>query len=453
MLHLFIFQPKSDDFFRQELIHYYEELSKEAERREKRALWLASRHALKNERDTFLEKEKDRLNEMRHEITQKLATAPTRKMWAVGDKNEPSDNNSSSVQDLIYNSDTVVDSQPRRTLPRIGQAMQSTAQDIMYPDIPSSTDGDSQMPRDSKHGHIGVTKATDSTIQDLMYPTSREGMDSGIDRIADNGDFTVSHSAITTDVRGTKTLTRAMDSTAQNLIYNSSEDGMATTPIPGGRTITRAMDSTAQDLLYHSSEEGMVAQPTTSSDRTITRAMDSTAQNLIYHDNQEMIVSSTMSKTGDHTMTRALDSTVQNLMYHSSEEQRVPHKSTRGVGSAFQSTVQEQMYGGDGGTVTMSSRSFEPSGEMKDVLYGDVLSGDSLATTSRGSEKPSVMKDILYPSANQSNDGQMKSTRGSAPESTIQNLMYRSASMTEGMVDDRMIVVVIGIFDHGDKLS
>ena len=347
-------------------------------------MWLARRHGLKIERDAFLEKEEGKLDEMRNEVTKKLALAPTRKQWAVSEKNEQSDNNSSSVKDLIYNSDTALG----RPLPRIGQAMQSTAQDIMYPDIQTRTGDDCgvQMTNDRR------MKATDSTIENLLYPTSRGSTDS----TGDNGHSTTQHSADTT------ILTRAMNSTAQNLIYQSSEEEIATAPITsGGYTATTAMDSTAQNLIYH---------------------------------HEETVVSS----GGGRTMPRALDSTAQKLMYHCSEEQMVSYKSTRGVGGAFQSTVQKQIYGEEDETVTVSTRRFEPSGEMKGILYGDDLSADnkSLATTSRGSQMPSVMKDILYPGTNKSNvnDGQIKSTRGSAPESTIQKLMYHSTSITEGMV-------------------
>ncbi|CAB3981305.1 Gamma-tubulin complex component 6 [Paramuricea clavata] len=406
---------------RQELIHYYEELSREAERREKHAVWLASRHALKHQRDTFLEEEKDKLDQMRNEITKKLASDraqnvlenTARKKWDTsnelqksGVKNELSGNNSSSVQDLIYNSDSVVDS--RKTLPRIGQAMQSTAQAIMYPDMVPSTgdDGGSQKSGDSMHGHVKVTRATDSTIQDLMYHTSRKGVVTGPDGIADDGDATALQPTTTTGVHGTKTLTRAMDSTAQNLLYHSSEQAIVATPGGVGKIVTRAMGSTAEHLIYHSDQEKVVTSSSSRGDGS--------------------------KCSGSRTMTRAMDSTAQNLLYHSSDEQMVPYKSSRGVGSAFQSTVEKEMYG-DGGTRTVSNRSFEPSGNMKAILYGHDVNVDSQATTSKAFEQPSVMKDILYPETNQSDvvGGQMRSTRGSAPPSTIQNLMYRSASITE----------------------
>ena len=399
---------------RQELIHYYEELSREAERREKRAVWLASRHALKNQRDTFLEQEQHKLDEMKNEITKKLETTSPRKKWATGVKNESSVSNSSTVQDLIYHSDTV---KPRRTLPTIPQATQSTAQDMMYPDMVSSTghDDGSQISGDTVHGRIKGTRATDSTVQDLMYPTSRESVVTGPD--SDGGDSTVSQSATTVTAHGTRTLTRAMDSTAQNLIYHSSD-------VPPPTTVS-------------SVSGGGV--------KTMPRAADSTAQNLLYHNDQAISQTDGSKGSGGRTMTGAMDSTAQNLMYHSSEEQMVAHKSTRGVGGAFQSTIQEQMYGDDGGTITISHRRFEPSGEMKDILYGHDQSEDSHVTTSRGSEQSSVIKDILYPGTNQShvNDSQMKSTRGSAPASTIQNLMYRSASITEGIVDVVLMVCFV----------
>ena len=405
-------------FSRQELIHYYEELNREAELREKRAVWLASRLALKNERDTFLKQEKNELEQMREEVAKNLdktghvqEVRTTRKKWATDNevievKNEMpvKDSSQSTVQDLIYNSETAVDTQSIKTLPRIGQAMQSTAQDIMYSNMSAAGDRRIRMSGDTMHGAGKVTRATDSTIQNLMYPTSSEGTVIGMDGTSHAGDTAVSQ------------------------LPTGSENH-------GGKLSTRAMDSTVQDLLYHSSQQDKVIQRT--DNKTEARGMPSTAQELIYHSTEERTADLPTTSFSGRAITRAMDSTAQNLMYHSSEEQLVPHQSTRGVGSAFKSTIQKHMYGNvhDDGDIPSSSVNKE-----KGVVHAHGVNEELQATTSRGSEQPSVMKDILYPGTedNQTDvvSGRFVSTRGSAPPSTIQNLMYRTSSVSEGMVTD-----------------
>ena len=402
--------------FRQELIHYYEELNREAEMREKRAVWSASRLALKKKRDAFLAQENKEQEQMKVEVAKKLdetrraqEAKTTRKKWATdnevtGVRNELSVKNpsQSTVQDLIYNSESAVDTQLRKTLPVIGQAMQSTAQDIMYSDMSATVKGSIGMTGDSARGTSKGTRATDSTIQNLMYPSSSEGAAIRLDGASHDGDSAASQVPIGTDSHGGKLLTRAMDSTAQNLLYRSSQQDKAVQRT-GDETQARGMPSTAQHLIYHSSEEGTPDRP---------------------------------SNCGSgKRMTRAMDSTAQNLMYHSSEEQMTPHQSTRGSGGAFESTIQKHMYGGvhdDGAT---PRRNF---GKEKGVAHTQDVGEGLQASTSRGSEQPSVMKGILYPGTedNQSDvvGGRVVSTRGKAPPSTIQNLMYRASSVNEGIV-------------------
>ena len=407
-------------FCRQELIHYYEQLNREAEVREKRAVWLASRLALKNERDTFLEQEKNELEQMREEVAKNLdktghvqEVRTTRKKWATDNevievKNEMpvKDSSQSTVQDLIYNSETTVDTQSIKTLPRIGQAMQSTAQDIMYSNISAAGDSRIRMPGGTMHGAGKVTRATDSTIQNLMYPTSSEGTVIGMDGTSHAGDTAVSQLPTGSENHGGKLSTRAMDSTVQELLYHSSQQDQVIQR-PDDKTEARGMPSTAQELIYHSTEERTADQPTTSFS----------------------------GSEGGRTITRAMDSTAQNLMYHSSEEQLVPHQSTRGVGSAFKSTIQTHMYGDVHDDGDISSSSFN---KQKGVVHAQSVNEELQAPTSRGSEQPSVMKGILYPGTedNQTDmvSGRFMSTRGSAPPSTIQNLMYRTSSVSEGMV-------------------
>ena len=404
---------------RQELIHYYEELNREAEVREKRAVWLASRLALKNERDTFLEQEKSELEQMREEVAKNLdktrhvqEVRTTRKKWATNNevievRNElpVKDSSQSTVQDLIYNSETAVDTQSTKTLPRIGQAMQSTAQDIMYSNMSAAGDRRIRMSGDTMHSAGKVTRATDSTIQNLMYPTSSEGTVIGMDVTSHDGD-SASQLPTGTDNHGGKLSTRAMDSTVQDLLYHSSQQDKVIQR-GGDKTEARGMPSTAQELIYHSTEERTADLPTTSFS----------------------------GSEGGRTITRAMDSTAQNLMYHSSEEQLVPHQSTRGVGSAFKSTIQKHMYGDVHDDGDISSNSFN---KEKGVVHAQSVNEELQATTSRGSGQPSVMKDILYPGTedNQTDvvSGRFVSTRGSAPPSTIQNLMYRTSSVSEGMV-------------------
>lgn len=381
------------------MIQYYEELSREADFREKRAIWLVNRHALKNKRDTFLEQEEDKLKEMRNEILKKnenaqnfyQTTESTRKRWdkdngeaSVVVRNEIT-GNMSTVQDLIYNQDNMVESQPKNT--RIGQAMQSTAQEIIYPDLATSF-GDN-----SVHISDGIrkvaTKGTDSTIQDLMYPSPSKHAVTTQSIIPHNTDATIWQPSANTGVHSSKTVLPAMDSSVQNLIYHSEEHG-------GFSTL---------------SESQSVGSSVT---KTVTRAMSSTAQNLIYcSSEQEAVVPRTSSV--ERSKPRATDSTAQNLMYNSSNEMMVQPTSSRGAGNAFQSTIQQFMYGDD-----------------------NANDGARAITTSRRYDQPSVMKDILYPDGEVSlNTNQVvpRSTRGSAPPSTIQNLMYRSSSVIEGTVD------------------
>ena len=407
-------------FSRQELIHYYEELNREAELREKRAVWLASRLALKNERDTFLKQEKNELEQMREDVAKNLdktghvqEVRTTRKKWATDNevievKNEMpvKDSSQSTVQDLIYNSETAVDTQSIKTLPRIGQAMQSTAQDIMYSNVSATGDSRIRMPGGTMHGAGKVTRATDSTIQNLMYPTSSEGTVIGMDGTSHAGDTAVSQ------------------------LPTGSENH-------GGKLSTRAMDSTVQDLLYHSSQQDKVIQR--ADDKTEARGMPSTAQELIYHSTEERTAdqptTSFSGSEGGRTITRAMDSTAQTLLYHSSEEQLVPYQSTRGAGRAFKSTIQKHMYGDMHDDSDISSSSLN---KEKGVVRAQSVNEELQAPTSRGSEQPSVMKGILYPGTedNQTDvvNGRFMSTRGSAPPSTIQNLMYRTSSVSEGML-------------------
>lgn len=386
--------------------------------REKRAVWLASRLALKKKRDAFLAQENNEQEQMKVEVAKKLdetrraqEVKTTRKKWATDNevtkvRNELSVKNpsQSTVQDLIYNSESAADTQLRKTLPVIGRAMQSTAQDIMYSDMSATVEGSTGMTGDSTRGASKGTRARDSTIQNLMYPSSSEGAAIRLDGASHDGDTAASQLPIGTDSHGGKLLTRAMDSTVQNLLYHSSQQDKAVQRA-GDETQARGMPSTAQHLIYHSSEDTTPDRPSSSTCGSGKR------------------------------MTRAMDSTAQNLMYHSSEEQVTPHQSTRGVGGAFESTIQKHMYGGvhDDGATPRSNFSKE-----KGVAHTQGVSEDPQATTSRGSEQPSVMKGILYPGAedNQSDvvSGRMVSTRGSAPPSTIQNLMYRTSSVSEGIV-------------------
>ncbi|XP_028414465.1 gamma-tubulin complex component 6-like [Dendronephthya gigantea] len=353
---------------RQELIQYYEELSREAELREKHAMWLVNRHALKNKRDTFLEHENDKLNEMKEGISKKRDKDNGQASEVV--RNERTAN-MSTAQDLIYNQDNLVESQPKNT--RIGQAMRSTAQEIIYPDVATTDVAD-----DIKKVAV---KASDSTIQDLMYPPPRVTTQNVV---LDNADITIRQPSTNTGVDGSKTIPPAMDSSVQNLIYHSEEHGRTATHsgslsvrVKGIKTVTRAMSSTVQNLIYSPSE-------------------------------QEAMVPSTSSV--DLAKPQATDSTAQNLMYNSSNETAVQHTSSRGFGNAFQSTIQQFMYGD-----------------------GDAVDGTRTIATSRGYDQPSVMKDILYPDAVSLDTNQVvpRSTRGSAPPSTIQNLMYRSSSVIE----------------------
>ena len=385
--------------------------------REKRAVWSASRLALKKKRDAFLAQENDEQEQMKVEVAKKLdetrraqEVKTTRKKWATDNevtevRNELSVKNpsQSTAQDLIYNSESAVNTQLRKTLPVIGQAMQSTAQDIMYSDMSAAVEGNTGMTGDSTRGASKGSRATDSTIQNLMYPSS-EGAAIRLDGASHDGDTPASQIPISTESHGSKLITRAMDSTVQDILYHSSQQDKAVQRA-GDETRARGMPSTAQHLIYHSSEEGTPDRPGNSTCGSGKR------------------------------MTQAMDSTAQNLMYYSSEEQMMPHQSTRGSGGAFESTIQKHMYGGVHDDRATRRSNF---GKEKGVAHTQDVSEDPQATTSRGSEQPSVMKGILYPGTedNQSDvvGGRMVSTRGKAPPSTIQNLMYRTSSVSEGIV-------------------
>lgn len=305
------------DIHREELIRHYDMLTREAERREMRTMWLARRQALKKERETFLEDETNRLERMRTEMNDKLEkeerltavrddehksiSFTKRKQWVMNDEaSNPiikgengvgqltAHPSHSTVQNLIYYED-VRNSQtgiPDKTLV---ESRQSLEREVKTP---------------ARH-------PAESTVQNLIYPsttknivsqTTTEHPTSDVERsrgTKENGYLSLSKSS---DVTIKSAVGRAKGSTIEHLLYPADEKSSV--------TVISTVDTEPP-----SPNEGLFYRDTISKDFRVrsTRgsAPPSTIETLLYPDNanEDFRVKSTRG--------REPPSTIQKLLYPS----------------------------------------------------------------------------------------------------------------------------------------
>ena len=460
-------------FHREELVRYYDELTRAAERREEHALWLARRHALKNEREKFFETEKNKLEGLRKEIkdeinkgldeTDEPERAPigaTRTQWVI------------NVEPL----NTIIESQDNVDRMILNHPSQSTVENFLYNTSSMSEShtriSDKTLATSGRESKRIIRNPTESTIQNLMYPTAEQGVTS--EKITDRAMSGIESSTDTRKTSDSLSLSKTKSTDgdfSRSMIQGSSPDHQKGTEVSAPKlcVTTRGSvpPSTVEHLIYPS---GDTASGTSKSSRR--HEPPSTAEHLIYPSGDTDSGTSKSSRrheppsTAEHLIYPSGDtdsnttkssrrhgppSTAEHLIYPSGDTDSNTTKSSRRHEPP--STAEHLMYpsGDTDSNTTKSSRRHEPPSTAEHLIYpsGDTDSGTS--KSSRRHEPPSTAQHLMYPSGDTSNVTP-KSTRGSEPLSTIQKLLYPAPSATQGNISLCwvIIVVIIMIIDSND---
>ena len=311
------------------MIYYYEELSREAELREKRATWRPRRNALNNKRNEFLQKEKEKLDKMREEMKKDIENEATTTQDSTVEEFVPSSDGESTVtksNNLHKNDETSVLQSTTTTSHGI-RAMDSTIQHLIYNSFEPTRDNN-----DTK----SATTTTTTVAQNLTY---------------ENKNADSSSNSTDSQMNRKKPMTRAMDSTAQNLMYHSEEQ---TIVYKSTRGVGAALQSSIQKHIYDSdirddSGEDSGYKTYDSSEYSqvnITRGGEvSVMKEILYPDNKQADVDGQMKEILYPDNKQAdVDGQMKEILYPDNKQADVDGqmKSTRG--HAPPSTIQYLMY-------------------------------------------------------------------------------------------------------------
>ena len=457
--------------FRDDLIKYYEELSREVEYREFRAQWRIRRRQLDTARAQFLAQEQARLDVLKEQMTQ------------ASDAQTPAETAESSVAQpgSKVNEKPATDSERERTttpisvpspsivsliasgvrtdaLLRSEQQMNSAETNTATVDTVESEESNTGAlkrktwdgPNDSAaqleklkeegtgrktwetpDGEIKIASSlpkshpSDSSIQFSLYGEKRRSKE----------EIRTSDSSLHDGTLITST-PHVADSSLQNILYPSApsvetpgQDAQASSIVtePSGSdagvlVMGHPSDSSAQQILYKGSDA-----PGSSVLRTPSTQMhpsDSSAQHLLYHGSavEEANFETITSEHGHPS-----DSSVNTLLYPNTEDTPFPHShrlSPHGHPSDSQISLSEDSSKAQ--LLHHSSRSTwqHPSDASVQKLLGDItILGESQQTT-RGAPPPSVAQDILYPSMDKETASSLSHTRGTPPHSVAQDILY-----------------------------
>lgn len=470
---------------REELIKYYDELSREVEHREFRAQWLIRRRLLDSARAQFLAQEQARLDSLMDQITQasgaqnpvkttdiadarpgkdyekpeareKVATpasAPSPSIVSLIASGVKTDallkaeqgKSTSGLSDSTTTASNIANAQDEQlTVETTSSSEAATAEsrarktwnspDASAAELEKLTEAGSgrktwEAPPDGEVKIAAVTPKShpsESSIQFAMYSDKQK---SGEEEKTPG---------LRVDALKTST-PHVADSSLQNILYPSTPSGkigldtqpssIVTRPSDfdaGGLGVGHPSDSSAQDVLYGSVTEAASAARTPHSQG---HPSDYSAQQFLY---------SGGTQAGTDTEGRSLehghpsDASVNDLLYPTTLDTPTLHTPRLPQhGHPSDSQVSLSYAGcGDGLNVAPamqhSSRSTwqHPSDASVQTLLGNItLLGDSQETT-RGTPPSSVAQDILYPGLNEQSMSHMSHTRGTPPQSVAQDILY-----------------------------
>lgn len=464
-------------FLREDLIKYYDELSREMEYREFRAQWHIRRSLLNSARAQFLAQEQARLETLKNQMTQASSAQTPAKIAGVssvqpGKEQEervstPASAPSPSIVSLIASgvkTDALLRAEQKMSTSvlseqRILNLSESSQDEKLSTEAASSSDAAAAQSRARKtwnspvesvaelgklaetgsgrktweappDGEVNIASPlpkchpSDSSIQFAMYRDKQKSSE----------EEKTPGSSVREDAFKTST-PHAGDSSLQNILYPSTlseKSGLDAQPLntvtwpsdldAGGLVMSHPSDSSAQDVLYGSTTKA-VSEARTPSSLTQGHPSDSSAQQLLY---------SGSAQEGANTDARSLehghlsDSSVSGLLYPTAVDtptSNTAHLSQHGHPSDSQVSLSHGS-GSDGLNLVQamqhSSRSTwkHPSDASVQKLLGN-LTEESQRTT-RGTPPSSVAQDILYPSLDEQSTSYVSHHHGTPPQSVAQ---------------------------------
>ena len=476
-------------FLREDLIKYYDELSREMEYREFRAQWHIRRSLLNSARAQFLAQEQARLETLKNQMTQASSAQTPAKIADVssvqpGKEQEervstPASAPSPSIVSLIASGvktdallraeqkmSTSVLSDSNVSLPeqRILNLSESVQDKKLSMEAASSSEAAAAESRarktwnspDESVAEIGKLTETgsgrktweappdgevniasplpkchpsDSSIQFAMYRDKQKSSDKE----------KTPGSSVRADAFKTSTH-HAGDSSLQNILYPSTlseKSGLDAQPLntvtwpsdldAGGLVMSHPSDSSAQDVLYGSTTKA-VSEARTPSSLTQGHPSDSSAQQLLYTGS---------AQEGANTDARSLehghpsDSSVSGLLYPTAVDtptSNTAHLSQHGHPSNSQVSLSHGS-GSDGlNLVQAMQHSSRSTWKHPSDASVQKLFGnltEESQRTTRGTPPSSVAQDILYPSLDEQSTSYVSHHRGTPPQSVAQNILYQ----------------------------
>ena len=453
-------------FCRQELIKYYEELSREVELREARAQWLIRRHRLDTARLQFLAREEAQLDARRREMRAAAATPTPRAPTGEG----PARVENQGPGKASATTPTTPTSTPKPTTTPISTPKPSLVTLIASgvktdalvrasagrvpeqgPDLEQDVGGlkvdaeDGPSPRDSPQGEpqeSGVPSVSSADSVDRGRKTWGEPVSVGLGRGTGEGGAHRKAWQLPAEGDDVKLAEAQLPhgapsgSSIQFALYADKQLSREKDALAQGRPDTGTQghpsDSSAQNLLY-----GPGDATTSNTPSTQGHPSDSSAQTLLYGSG-DVATSNTPSTQGHPS-----DSSAQTLLYGSGDVTTSNTPSTQGHPS--DSSAQTLLYGpGDVTTSNTPSTQGHPSdSSAQTLLYGsgDVTTSNTPSTQGHPSDWSA--QTLLYGSGDVTTSN-TPSTQGHPSDSSAQNLLYgleRNGSGTtpsrpgEGRVD------------------
>ena len=459
-------------FLREDLIKYYDELSRVMEHREFRAQWLVRRRLLNSARAQFLAQEQARWDSLidRSTPASSLQTASKRadESDATPGKDEekpvaeekedkkvstPASAPKPSLVSLIASgvkTDALLRAEQQEQGEKHREEVASSSEegiaegrvrktwnspDASYAELGKLPGAGSsrktwEAPPDGEVKIASVTPKShpsDSSVQFAMYSGKQTGGEEeekpGSNARADGLKTSASHTA---------------DSSLQTILYPSTHSdkpgldtqssSIATRPSDsdaGGLLTGHPSDSSAQDVLYSPVTEAASEARTPSLQG---HPSDSSAQQLLYGGS---VQEEANTEGGSTERGHPSDSSVSDLLYPTALDtpaQPTPRLPRHGHPSDSQVSLSRRE--SDGLNVAQviqhSSRSTwqHPSDSSVQTLLGNLaLLGES-QTTTRGTPPTSVAQDILYPSLNEQPTSYVSHARGTPPQSVAQDILY-----------------------------
>ena len=422
---------------REELIKYYEELSREVEIRERHAQWLVKRHRLDTVRMQFLAQEAVQLDMMRKEVDETSAADKTLKLTETQDttlvefvdEKQYADPN---LAPLI--SSGVGTEAPVHAVAAEGLELRTGAQDSsvvrhLTDDVPKRSPEESgtvvSVVSSMREGSEEKSRKTWGSPEEggvmLKYAAEESESDRKRWEAPPEGGIKLaesqlphghpSESSIQFALYSDKQLShekeapvdrrRPSHSVAQGILYGSSEtDTAVTSPAHG-----HPSNSTAQSLLYGADDATTVTTPSTHG-----HPSNSTAQLMMYGEAVSEVVgvpSPNCPRDINVVEGEGNDSVFEDMMHLSSV------RAPTGEQNAAQLTSR----------VTRSQWG-HPSNASVDKLINDISTLGNSQSNSRGTPAPSVAQDILYPRTGEVREARGLSSRGTPPLSVAQDILY-----------------------------